>query len=372
MLRILFITSATHTPSDRNFNHFQRVYFLSRHTELTILGCKGASFAASAKPGTKIVHAPWSGKAGLLLYGFFWILAGKARQFDIVLTEPTILGVLGFWAKVLSRCKWVVDVWDIPIRCNLHQNPFVIKRCQITRGIMRRLYQWADLFIISILPEYEFREFGISEEKMLPLPNAIWPEDQKSKRIPSSNGTFHLLCMRSVHTSDMGLDTLAQAFLLLQNKIENLSLTIIGRIPEHVKPQIAAIERLDNVRFVRFVEHKKLKEIIRNASLAVIPFKDVPDLAQTHPIKVLEYMSQGTVVVASNIAGMSQMIEDGENGLLFRPGDAEDLAQKVLQAYSDKKLYLTLSQNAMQVDRRYNCVNKNQTIVAALTELVER
>ncbi|MFZ5994978.1 MAG: glycosyltransferase [Thermodesulfobacteriota bacterium] len=433
MLKILFITSATHTPGDRNFNHFQRVYFLSRHTDLTILACKGASFAASAKPGTKIVHAPWSGKAGLLLYGFFRILAGKAREFDIVLTEPTILGILGFLCKLVGRCKWVVDIWDIPIRCNLRTGALVKMRCRITRNVFINLYKWADLFIISILPDFELREFNLPAGKMLPLPNAIWVEQQNETLIrlrrtksngnnppsppftkggnklnpllkkggkPSGpplgkgdtggflvetpsphaplwrkearediNGKFNIICMRSVHTADMGLDTLAQAFLLLQQKIENLSLTIIGRIPKHVRPQVAAIEKSRNVRLVDFVEHEKLKEMIKNSFAAVIPFKDVPDLAQTHPIKVLEYMSQGAVVVASNIAGISRVIEDGKNGLLFKPGDAEDLADKILTLHGDEKLRMTLAKNAIKIDEQYDCVKKNEKIVKALEKL---
>jgi len=368
MLKILFITSATHTPSDRNFNHFQRVYFLSRHTALTILGCKGASFAASAKPETKIVHAPWSGKAGLLLYGFFWILAGKAREFDIVLTEPTILGVLGLWAKVISRCKWAVDVWDIPIRFKI--GTLITKaRCRAVRAIMRRLYRSADLFIISILPEFELSEFGIPKEKMFLVPNAIWLDKKSIQNTGQGNGSFSILCMRSIHYTDMGLDTLAQAFLKLNSNIDNLSLTIIGRIPEEVRPQLAAIEKLPNVRLLKFVEHERLKKLIRNSSVAVIPFKNVPDLAQTYPIKVLEYFTQGTVVLASNIAGMSRMIEDGKNGLLFRAGDPDGLAEKILRLRRDEQLRINLGKNAMKIDEKYDCVKKNEKIIKALENL---
>lgn len=370
-MNILFITSGSHTPSDKNLNHFQRVYFLSRHTDLTILARKGADFSASAREGTRIVHSPLPGKVGQLLFSLIWLLLGKARSIQIVVTEPSVLGLLGFFCKHLVGCKWVVDIWDIPIRHNLHNGILVKLRCDLVRSLIRYVYRWADLFIVSILPDFELKDFRIPPEKQMLFENAIWMDgDGHEETVLPMDGSFEILCMRSVWTTDMGLDTLADAFHILREKIDNPSLTIIGRIPDQVRPQVQGLDGLPGVCFLDFVEHNVLKQMIRKAFVCVVPFKKVPDLVQTYPIKVLEYMSLGKPFVGPRIAGISRMIEDGKNGLLFQAGDPRDLASKILLLYNNPELRDLISTNARELDKHYNCVEKNQMIMEKFRHLV--
>ena len=109
----------------------------------------------------------------------------------------------------------------------------------------------------------------------------------------------------------------------------------------------------------------------RVASACVIPFKDVPDLAQTYPVKVLEYLGVGAVILASDIAGIRSMIKHGQNGLLFSAGDYQDLADKICLLYKDKSLRQTLSKNARLLDGKYDCVKKNDFIIKNLRTLVD-
>jgi glycosyltransferase involved in cell wall biosynthesis len=368
---VLFITSGSHTPSDRNLNHFQRVYFLSRSTDLTILARKDADFSVSAAPGTHIIRSPWPGKAGLIAYAVLLFLSGRARQYDIIITEPSILGLLGFLGKHLGGCKWVVDVWDIPIRSILVPRWIVSFRCRLTRNIFRVLFRWADLFIVSILPDFELQEFMIPPGKMLLLKNAIWLDKSRGLAMPvPQNKEFSLLCMRSVYTPQMGLDTLAAAMLILREQAPGISLTVIGNIPPHVEPQVSQLRVMATVRFLGFVEHDELTRLIREASVCIVPFHDVPDLAQTYPIKVLEYLEQGKPVVASNIAGMSRLIRDGHNGLLYKADDPVDLANKINLLYENKEFRLTLARNASKLDDNFDCRVKNARIIEALQQLV--
>ncbi|HZJ24036.1 MAG TPA: glycosyltransferase family 4 protein, partial [Anaerolineales bacterium] len=53
---------------------------------------------------------------------------------------------------------------------------------------------------------------------------------------------------------------------------------------------------------------------------------------------VLEGMVSGLVVIATPTGGTTEILTDGENGLLFAAGDAEDLAQKIICLATDPKL----------------------------------
>lgn len=372
MLQTLFISGAHPRPSDRNMNYFQRVYFMSRKTKCTIIANKGSDYSCVASQDSNILYSPWKGKAGQIAFIIMWLLKGEAKKIDVVVTEPSILGICGYLVKLITGCKWVVDVWDIPIRFTRENGLLTDMRLSLSRKFMKRLYKRADLFIVSIVPDFEFRYYEVPVEKIINFPNAIW-QQELTLLVPLENNRqndFSIICMRSLHTHEMGLDTLTEAFLIVREKIPGLTLTIIGSIPADVSPQITQLEKDRQVNFIEFVEHDTLITMIHSASVCVIPFKDVPDLAQTYPIKLLEYLASGRPVIASNIAGMSSLIEDGVNGLLYKAGDADDLANKILILYHDEQLRNSITKAAIQYDERYDCQKKNGKIITALQKLV--
>lgn len=369
--RVVFITSALPKLSDRNMNYFQRAHFLGRHTELTVLARQGADYTTVVPEGTTVLAARWPGKAGQLAHCLLQCLKWRREDaVQVIITEPSILGICGYVAKMVTGCRWVVDVWDIPIRNVSGTNRMTDGYFSLIRLLMKQLYRRVDLFIVSIVPDMQLRFFAIPPEKILALVNAIWPAEALPAGSDERHDPFVILCMRSTHMADMGLDILANAFAIVKQTVPAMMLTIIGRIPKEVRHQVRSIEGMQGVRLIDFVEHDILMKMIGQASACVVPFKDVPDLAQTYPIKVLEYLASGKPVIASRIKGMTRVLRDGENGILFEAGDAEDLAEKILLVYRDGELRAKLSKHAASHDERFDCRVKNMRIVEAITGLV--
>lgn len=370
-MRILFITFASHTPSQSDYNHFQRVDFLSRHADLTLWGRKDADFSASAKPGTPIARAMLGGKLGLVLQVILYSLIGRARRFDVVLTEPSLLSLTGIVCKIFGARKWVVDVWDVPGRAGGQRGRLARAWLRANRYILKRAFTFADFFLLSIRPDYEFRYFGIPSDRMLVMKNAIRVNEFEPSP-PSSDAAdgFDILCTRSSYHSDMGLDTMASAFRQLRQDGRAVSLTLVGRIPDSVRPQVALLEGDPKVTFFDFIVKDKLKERIARSSVCVVPFQDVPDLAQTYPIKVLEYMAMAKPVIVSRIGGMAELVADGETGFHFRAGDPVDLAEKIRSIMDDPQLAARLGANARRESLGFDYAVKGQRILDALSALV--
>jgi glycosyltransferase involved in cell wall biosynthesis len=371
-LKILFITGATHAKHMRNLNHFQRVYFLSRWSDLSILAAKNSDFTLSAHEKTKIYRSLFSNKIVSLVYFFVWILArGRRCGFDLVISEPSLYSVCGFWAKMVLNVKWVVDVWDIPIR---NQSDKVLMRLKTSseRWMLKVLFRKVKLFVVSILPDYELRYFKLPSDKMLLLKNAIWFDElPKKEYAPSSDGPFEILCMRSVYTAYSGLDILAQAYRGICKDL-HVSLTIVGKIPAKNRSYLDPLDDCPRVYFYDFIEHGQLLEKIRDSSACIIPYKNVPDLAQIYPVKLLEYLALGEAVIAPDMGGFAKMIQHGRNGLLFKAGDAEDLARQIRTLYNDSELRKKISQNAQQaMNNEYDCEEKNKIILSRLKSLVK-
>lgn len=372
MLKILFITGATHKRHMANLNHFQRVYFLSRQSQLTVMGRKGADFTASALHGTEVINAPFKNKLGVILFCFYWMFRQRnIRRFDIILTEPTKLCICGLFGKLWLGSKWVVDVWDIPFRC-VSRRVVVKFKTFVDRKIARILFRFADLFILSILPDFEFAEFHIPSRKIRRFKNAIWRNAQSmplTDSLQTTSHPFRILCMRTFFYPDCGLDLLAKAFHRINNCIEDIELILIGKIPRSVQPQVFSLRGKPNVRFINFIEHEELLQMIVRSEVCVVPYYASPDQCQIFPIKVLEYLSSGAVVVASKLPGIASMVTDGHNGLLFQPGDVSDLVEKLIWVYRNKESAREISMRARVMSKQHDCAYKALLILKVLHKI---
>ena len=374
-MKILFVTGGSHNPDNRNLNHHQRTYFLSRQAQLTILGRKGADFSVSAKPGTTVVYCPVSGTTALLLYGCWWVLTvGRRERFDIVLTEPSKLCLIGALFRLISKVKWVVDVWDIPIRLQSHDLwPRLVNH--VERFLLKQAFRLSDLFIVSIVPDHELKYFHIPERKMALFQNAIWLEDARKKKNGSranTDETFQILCMRSRYSMDSGLDLLGEAFLRLRSSGRDAKLTIVGMVPSDIEDQVQSLRGQSEVVFHDFVPHQTLLSMIREASVCVIPYRESIDLMQIYPVKVLEYLALGAVLLVPRLDGITRMVHDGLNGLVFRAGDSHDMYEKFVRLYDDPNLRTLLSKNAQKLSPEHDCQVKAENILRVLASTLNK
>lgn len=81
----------------------------------------------------------------------------------------------------------------------------------------------------------------------------------------------------------------------------------------------------DRVLFIDRVPHARVPSIVRALDVGVLP-----DTAYyCCPLKILEWMAAGIAVVAPGYEAIRELIQDGDNGALFTPGNVEDLVEKV-------------------------------------------
>jgi glycosyltransferase involved in cell wall biosynthesis len=64
------------------------------------------------------------------------------------------------------------------------------------------------------------------------------------------------------------------------------------------------------------------------------------------PLKPLEAMAQGRLVVASDVGGHRELIRDGETGVLFKAGSAEQLAAAIVRLASHPERWATVRASA--------------------------
>jgi glycosyltransferase involved in cell wall biosynthesis len=144
------------------------------------------------------------------------------------------------------------------------------------------------------------------------------------------------------------IKTLLTAFrTLIQNK-DNVHLLIVGDGPlrEWIEGYISGADMTDLVTITGWTDHSQLPEILKAMDIAVAPY---PKLAGFYfsPLKLYEYMAVGTPVIASDIGQISKMINDGENGLLFPPGDHSALTSALEKLINNSEFCDVLGQSAV-------------------------
>jgi glycosyltransferase involved in cell wall biosynthesis len=72
----------------------------------------------------------------------------------------------------------------------------------------------------------------------------------------------------------------------------------------------------------------------------------LPSLWEGLPLALLEAAAMGKPIVATDIDGVREVIQDGQTGILVPPGDPEKLAQAVLRLLQNKDLAHKLGENA--------------------------
>jgi glycosyltransferase involved in cell wall biosynthesis len=107
--------------------------------------------------------------------------------------------------------------------------------------------------------------------------------------------------------------------------ITGAKLKFVGDGPQKIELDTLAKKINANLEFLGFKSGEELKNIILKAKAVVIPSIWLENM----PLSLLEALNLGKVVVASKIGGIPEIIKDGDNGLLFIPGDIKDLARRI-------------------------------------------
>lgn len=131
-----------------------------------------------------------------------------------------------------------------------------------------------------------------------------------------------------------GLDLLIAALPLILKQAPDVKLLLVGGGPQeaNLKAQAAALNVADQVVFVGRVPHIEVNRYYDLVDLLAYPRHAMRLTDLVTPLKPLEAMAQGRLLIASDVGGHQELIEDGHTGVLFRAGDVDDLTDKALAA----------------------------------------
>jgi colanic acid/amylovoran biosynthesis glycosyltransferase len=166
------------------------------------------------------------------------------------------------------------------------------------------------------------------------------PFDRVPKKSPAEANTQTMISVGRL-SPEKGQAGLLQAFTKLRPRHPELQLRLVGDGPDRASLEtlVKELGLSDAVTFVgRLPEEETLAEIAR-ANLLVLP-----SFMEGLPIVLMEAMAAGVPVIASRIAGIPELVEDDETGLLFTPSNWDELASRIDLLLGDDVLRTRLAE----------------------------
>ena len=121
-----------------------------------------------------------------------------------------------------------------------------------------------------------------------------------------------------------GLDLLLEAARRMLPQHPNLRVLLVGGGPQegNLKAQAAAAGLQDRVIFTGRVAHADVQRYYELIDVLAYPRLPIRLTELVTPLKPLEAMAQGRMLVASDVGGHRELVRHEETGFLFRAGDA--------------------------------------------------
>lgn len=184
-------------------------------------------------------------------------------------------------------------------------------------------------------------EDGISETKIKALHNFVDIDDYDIK---TTNGEYAFYFGRL--SREKGVLNLIEAF----SKLEKGTLYIAGEGPEKedIEKIIEQNNISDRVKLLGYISQDEVKKYVSNARFVIIP----SIWYENCPYSILETIAIGKPIIGAKIGGIPELVQENENGLLYKYNDIEELSQKMQTLFKDDDLINRFSKNAKQIAKQ--------------------
>ena len=282
------------------------------------------------------------------------------------LYSPTLVGVMG---RLLFMKPLVVKVTASGALGELTE----LKRLPFQR--LRRLaFRFIDrIIVLTPAMEGELTEAGFDRARVILIPNGVELPPSPVTYAPGE-GPFRLLFTGRL-SSEKSLETVIRAVDLLARDGLDVRLDLVGGAdPDRDASAFlrGEAEKLEDPSRIVFHGYRtEMEPFYRRADAFVLPSE-----SEGMSNALLEALSHGLVCLASDIPPNRFLIQDGENGFLFRQGSPEELAGRIRELVADaggpgRPLALRLSAAARsRVEERFSAQVVGEKIAGLYQELM--
>ena len=228
-------------------------------------------------------------------------------------------------------------------------------RYRVTRVLETTLFKRADaVVVIAAAMRDEIARRGISPSRVVIVPNGV-DASQFSPRLRHEglaqrlglDGGCVLGFIGSFYRYE-GLRFLVEAVPDLRRRLAGAQVLLVGAGEEDAQLRALARELGDAVVFAGQVPHEEVRDYYSLIDIFVCPRRRMRLTELVTPLKPLEAMAMGRPVLASNVGGLAELIEDGVTGVLFAAESRDSLIEGASLLAGDREARLRMGDRARQ------------------------
>jgi len=313
-------------------------------------------------------------------------LGNFKREFRIVTTEkPDIVlvryNIFNFSMPIICRLKKIPCILEVNAPMAYERRRFSPKG-QWNFYIIAQIIEWLNLklasrvFVVSNDLKRFYENIGIQSKKIQVIPNGANTKvfnfsitgshirqnfNIEDKIVLGFIGSFHFW---------HGMDNLKHIVQMLCSRYpQEICFLLVGNGPlkKNFEKDVKEQTLNKQVIFTDYIPHQDVAKYIAAMDIALAPYPEM-DFFYFSPLKIFEYMALGKVVVAPNIGQITEIIENGINGLTYAVDSQEEMIDTIEKAIDDEELRRKIGQQAFQtIKEKYTW----QHSVSRLTKIME-
>ncbi|MGB7161398.1 MAG: glycosyltransferase family 4 protein [Tepidisphaeraceae bacterium] len=203
--------------------------------------------------------------------------------------------------------------------------------------------------------------YGIELPNAQVIYNPVPPCPLESRWSPQTCERDHILFVGRFDRHKGG-DTVIDAFARIAEKHPTARLTFAGPdrgfldgtgkrwlLGEYVSAKLTDPRARERFEWLGVQTHEQIAQLRQRAAVTVVASR-----YETFGIAAVEAMAAGSPVVSTDAGGLGEIVSDGINALVARPGDADDLAGKVLALLEHPQRAAALGARAMADSARFH------------------
>ncbi|MCB1667805.1 MAG: glycosyltransferase, exosortase A system-associated [Pseudomonadales bacterium] len=212
-------------------------------------------------------------------------------------------------------------------------------RYKLTRALETRVFKQADA--VTTICEglrKDIVQRGLLESKVTVIPNAVDIEHfsvgaEADPTLLEQLGLVNKTVLGFIGSfyAYEGIPLLLDALPEMVTANRNIRLLLVGGGPQEslIKQKIDQLGLQDYVVMTGRVPHTEVQDYYNLVDIFIYPRLSMRLTDLVTPLKPLEAMAQGKLVLASDVGGHHELIRDGSNGRLFKADCARSLAKSV-------------------------------------------
>ncbi len=272
-----------------------------------------------------------------LMTGIFFRLL--FRKFDIIYAHNVVAAVPSVLVGMIRGKPVIVDMDDL--LTGYSRNSLVYR-------FGSRLECWTARRSRSTIVTSEYVKKW-SEERGITNTHIVRHGVDLALFFPQASERRDIILTGGIEVND-GVLLIPYAAQIILKKFPNEKFVFVGEGKElkTLKRLVTSLNLENSFIFEGWKDHKEIPEILCRSRIGLITSLKVSATDFSSPLRTYEYMAVELPYVASDLCGIREQVELSGSGILFKSGDAEDLATAILTLLEDERLRNALGRRGRQ------------------------